>query len=86
MSEGFDVVVLDDLSSGRRENLSVYFGKPNFCLVEGDVNVKADVQKALEGVDVVFSDTIIGLLREVYSRPGHIFFFCFEEVFFGVFW
>jgi len=54
VSGGFDVVVLDDLSSGRRENLSVHFGKPNFCLVEGDVKVKADVEKALEGVDVVF--------------------------------
>jgi UDP-glucose 4-epimerase len=28
--EGFDVVVLDDLSSGRRESLSVHFGKRNF--------------------------------------------------------
>jgi nucleoside-diphosphate-sugar epimerase len=54
MSGGFDVVVLDDLSSGRRENLSVHFGKSNFCLVEGDVRDKADVKKALEGVDVVF--------------------------------
>jgi len=54
MSGGFDVVVLDDLSSGRRENLSVHFGKPNFCLVEGDVKDKADVKKALEGVNVVF--------------------------------
>lgn len=54
MSEGFDVVVLDDFSSGRRENLSVHFGKPNFCLVEGDVRDEADVRKALEGVDVVF--------------------------------
>ena len=54
VSEGFDVVVLDDLSSGRRENLSVHFGKSNFCLVEGDVRVKADVRKALDGVDAVF--------------------------------
>jgi len=54
MSGGFDVVVLDDLSGGRRENLSVHFGGSNFCLVEGDVNVKADVEKALEGVDMVF--------------------------------
>ena len=54
MSRGFDVVVLDDFSSGRRENLSVHFGKPNFCLVEGDVRDEADVKKALEGVDVVF--------------------------------
>ena len=54
MSRGFDVVVLDDLSSGRRDNLSVHSGKPNFCLVEGDVKDKADVEKALEGVNVVF--------------------------------
>lgn len=54
ISEGFDVVVLDDFSGGRRENLSLHFGKPNFCLVEGDVKDKADVKKALEGVGVVF--------------------------------
>jgi UDP-glucose 4-epimerase len=48
MSGGLDVVVLDDLSSGRRENLSAHFGKSNFCLD------KADVKKALESVDVVF--------------------------------
>ena len=54
ISEGFDVVVLDDFSSGRRENLSLHFGKPNFCLVEGDIKDKSDVKKALEGVDVVF--------------------------------
>jgi UDP-N-acetylglucosamine 4-epimerase len=53
-SEGFHVVVLDDLSSGRRENLSVHLGKSNFCLVKGDVRDEADVKKALEGVDVVF--------------------------------
>jgi UDP-glucose 4-epimerase len=54
MSGSFDVVVLDDFYSGRRENLSVHFGKPNFCLVEGDVRDEADVEKVLEGVDVVF--------------------------------
>ena len=51
VSEGFDVVVLDDFSSGKRENLNEHFGKRNFCLVEGDVRDKADVEKALEGVD-----------------------------------
>jgi nucleoside-diphosphate-sugar epimerase len=54
MSGGFDVVVLDDFSSGKLKNLSVYSGESNFCLVEGDVRDKADVKKALEGVDVVF--------------------------------
>jgi UDP-glucose 4-epimerase len=54
VSEGSDVVVLDDFSNGKRENLNEHFGKPNFCLVEGDVKDKADVKKALAGVDVVF--------------------------------
>ena len=34
MDEGFEVVALDDFSSGRRENLNQHFGKANFCLVE----------------------------------------------------
>ena len=54
ISEDLDVAVLDDFSSGRRENLSLHFGKPNFCLVKGDVRDKASVRRALEGVDVVF--------------------------------
>lgn len=54
MDEGFDVVVLDDFSSGRRENLSLHFGKPNFYFVEGDIRKKVDVRKALKDVDVVF--------------------------------
>ena len=54
IDEGFEVVVLDDFSSGRRENLNQHFGKANFCLVEGDVRDRADVRKALKGVDVVF--------------------------------
>jgi len=54
VSESFDVVVLDDFSSGSRENLSTHFDTPNLCLVECDVKDKADVKKVLEGVDVVF--------------------------------
>jgi len=54
MREGFNVVVLDNFSSSRRENLSLHFGKPNFRLVKGDIRDKADVKKALEGVDVIF--------------------------------
>jgi len=42
MDEGFEVVVLDDFSSGRRENLNQHFGKANFCLVEGDVRDSVD--------------------------------------------
>lgn len=46
MGEGFNVVVLDDFSSGRRESLSVHFGKLGFCLVEGDVRDRACVKRS----------------------------------------
>jgi len=54
MSQGFGIVVLDDLSGGSRDNLSSHLGEPNFCLVDGDVRNEADVKRALENVDVVF--------------------------------
>jgi len=41
MGEGFEVVVLDDFSSGKGENLNQHFGKANFCLVEEDIRSKA---------------------------------------------
>jgi len=69
VSEGFDVVVLDDFSSGRRESLSQHFGKDNFCLVEGDVRDGADVKKALEGVD--FSEIMkSGKMKKVCFSMG----------------
>jgi UDP-glucose 4-epimerase len=54
MSKGFDVVVLDDFSSGSQKNLALHMGKSNFRLLEGDIRNKAAVRKALENVDAVF--------------------------------
>lgn len=52
--EGFEVVVLDNFFSGKRENLTPFLGKSNFRLVEGDIRDKAKVKNALNGVHVVF--------------------------------
>ncbi|MEM3718499.1 MAG: SDR family NAD(P)-dependent oxidoreductase [Candidatus Bathyarchaeia archaeon] len=54
VNSGFDVIVLDNFFSGRHENLRSHFGKPNFCLIHGDVRKNADVRKALKDVDGVF--------------------------------
>lgn len=48
-SNGHEVVVLDNLSSGNRDNLK---GR-KATLVEGDLRNLQDVEKAVEGVDVV---------------------------------
>jgi UDP-glucose 4-epimerase len=49
--EGYDVVVLDDLSTGFRENLKELRG---VCLVEGDVRDSSLVERAIDGAEVVF--------------------------------
>lgn len=51
LAEGHEVVVLDDLSMGRRESVP-----PGAAFVEGDVRSGEDVRRCLEGVDVVFHE------------------------------
>ena len=54
ISKGFDVVVLDDFSSGSRKNLGAHIGKSNFRLIKGKIQNRTSVGKALENVDAVF--------------------------------
>lgn len=49
--EGYDVVVLDDLSTGFRENLKEL---TRVRFVEGDVRDSSSVQRALDGAEVIF--------------------------------
>jgi nucleoside-diphosphate-sugar epimerase len=59
LSEGFEVVVLDDFSSGRMENISHYEDLKEFHLVKGDVRSSSIVNKVVEGVDVVFHEAAL---------------------------
>lgn len=52
VARGYEVVVLDNLSSGSLENLRSVLGDVEF--VRGDVRSREDVEKALRGVDAVF--------------------------------
>ena len=54
VDEGFEVVVLDNFSTGNLENLRSHIGKENFRIIKGDVRNKADVKEAVEDVDCIF--------------------------------
>ncbi len=54
MRDGYEVVVLDNFSSGKVENVQRHLGRQNFQLVRGDVRNLKDVRKAVRDVDVVF--------------------------------
>ena len=51
---GHEVVGLDDLSTGRPENLSAFCGDPRFRLVQGSVLDRAAVDELADGADWVF--------------------------------
>ncbi|MEM3566634.1 MAG: SDR family oxidoreductase [Candidatus Bathyarchaeia archaeon] len=52
LKEGFDVIVLDNLSSGKIENLNLK--NPKLSFFKGDICDRKTVKKVLKDVDVVF--------------------------------
>ena len=59
-----DVVVLDDLSSGTRENLH-----PGATLSEGDVRDDHTVETAMEGVDLVYHEAAMVSVNKSVQDP-----------------
>jgi len=58
-----DVVVLDDFSRGRRENLAGALPSGRVRIVEGDVRDVAAVRHAMDGVNLVFHQAAIRITR-----------------------
>lgn len=52
--EGYEVIVLDDLSSGKLENIKPHFDKANLHFIKGDVRDKKVVREALRDIEAVF--------------------------------
>src|SRR5690349_4958536 len=60
VAEGYDeIVILDNLTRGRRQNLEAAMASGRLRLVEGDIRDSALVLKAMEGVDIVFHEAAI---------------------------
>ena len=53
LTEGFEIVILDDLRSGRLKNISRYVGEKNFRFVRGDIRDSGLVKGLLSDVDCV---------------------------------
>jgi len=54
MREGYEITVLDNLSTGRIENVQHNLNNPRFNLIKGDVQNSRHVKRAIEDVDTVF--------------------------------
>jgi UDP-glucose 4-epimerase len=54
VSEGYKVRIIDNLSSGRLENIAHHKNNPSVEIIIGDLRRIEDVQKAVDGVDTIF--------------------------------
>jgi len=69
LAAGQDVVVLDDLSTGRLENLQGVQGHSRFTLAVGSVKDEALVQKLTADADVVYHLAAAVGVRLILERP-----------------
>ena len=58
-----DLVVLDNFSRGRMDNLSEAMPSGRLRVVEGDIRNRADVEKAVAGASIVFHEAAIRITQ-----------------------
>ena len=69
LGQSDQVVVLDNFSTGKRENLSQCAGNPNFTLIEGDTRDFETCKKAVYGCDYVFHEAALGSVPRSVANP-----------------
>ncbi len=69
IEDGWEVVVLDNLLTGRKSNLSQHRSEPRLKVIEGDVRNKTTVTRVTKGCDAVFHLAAHALMRVSQSNP-----------------
>ena len=63
------VTVLDNYSTGKRENIAPFMENKNFRLIEGDIRNMEDCKKALANVDMVLHEAALGSVPRSIKDP-----------------
>ncbi len=69
IANGFEVIVLDNFSTGKRENLAHLTANSRFTLIEGDIRNMDDCRKAVENVSAVFHEAALGSVPRSIKTP-----------------
>jgi len=69
LAAGHEVAVLDDLSTGRLENLETVAGHPRLAVTVGTVTDEGLVRKAVAGADMVYHLAAAVGVRLILERP-----------------
>lgn len=69
LADGNRVTVLDNFSTGKRENIEQNLGRDDFMLIEGDIRDYETCKRATEGKDIVFHEAALGSVPRSIKDP-----------------
>jgi len=69
LKKGCKVKCLDNLSTGKRENVDIFIGNKNYSFIEGDIRDYGTCLKACEGVDYVLHQAAWGSVPRSIELP-----------------
>lgn len=69
ISKGFQVVCLDNFSTGFRHNIEHLLSSPHFFLIEGDIRNLETCKKSCEGVEMVLHQAALGSVPRSIGDP-----------------
>lgn len=71
--DNHEVIVIDNFSTGRSENLNHQKGHPNLSIVEADINDKDKISPLFNGVEWVFHMAALADIVPSIQHPGRYF-------------
>lgn len=74
---GYKVRCLDDLSTGKQENVDLFLDNPNYEFIRGDIKDLDTCMKACEGVDYVLNQAAWGSVPRSIEMP---LFYCMNNI------
>lgn len=77
LNMGYRVRCLDDLSTGKRENVELFSGHPDYTFLEGDIKDPKMCLQATEGVDYVLHQAAWGSVPRSIEMP---LFYCATNI------
>lgn len=69
LEKGATVKVLDNFSTGKRENIQPFLSHPEFRMIEGDIRDIETCRKAVEGVSYVLHQAALGSVPRSINDP-----------------
>lgn len=70
LAQNNQVVCLDNLLTGKKENIAHLLGNSNFTFIQGDIRNLDDCKRAVSGADVVLHQAALGSVPRSIEDPG----------------